>query len=166
MHDPNKIADFILSHLNLNVNEAQALLEAPTQAKFLEGIYFHLNKEVEVAETQERIRSKARESMNKAQKEFYLREQLKAIKQELGEDDTEDIEKWRARLAELNLPEEAASEITRQLNRLEKTAPDSVEATVTRNYLETVLGLPWNEETTDYRDWETDRKSTRLNSSH
>lgn len=149
MHDPNKIADFILSHLNLNVNEAQALLEAPTQAKFLEGIYFHLNKEVEVAETQERIRSKARESMNKAQKEFYLREQLKAIKQELGEDDTEDIEKWRARLAELNLPEEAASEITRQLNRLEKTAPDSVEATVTRNYLETVLGLPWNEETPD-----------------
>lgn len=152
MHDPNKIADFILSHLNLNVTEAQELLEAQTQAKFLEGIYLHLNKEVEVAETQERIRSKARDSMNKAQKEFYLREQLKAIKEELGEDDTEDIEKWRARVAELDLPEEVTAEITRQLNRLEKTAPDSVEATVTRNYLETVLTLPWKEETEDNLD--------------
>ena len=150
MHDANKIADFILSHLN--VTEAQDLLEAPTQAKFLEGIYLHLNKEVEVAETQERIRSKARDSMNKAQKEFYLREQLKAIKQELGEDDTEDIEKWRTRLDELDLPEEVTSEVTRQLNRLEKTAPDSVEATVTRNYLETVLTLPWKEETQDNLD--------------
>lgn len=158
MHDPDKIADFILSHLNLNVTEAQELLEAPTQAKFLEGIYLYLNKEVEVAETQERIRSKARDSMNKAQKEFYLREQLKAIKQELGEDDTEDIEKWRSRLEELNLPEEVNSEITRQLNRLEKTASDSVEATVTRNYLETVLTLPWNEESPDNLDIKHARK--------
>jgi ATP-dependent Lon protease len=158
MHDPNKIADFILSHLNLNVADAQSLLEAPTQAKFLEGIYLHLNKEVEVAETQERIRSKARDSMNKAQKEFYLREQLKAIKEELGEDDTEDIEKWRARLDELSLPEEVTAEITRQLNRLEKTASDSVEATVTRNYLETVLTLPWTEETEDNLDIKHARK--------
>ncbi len=149
MHDPNKIADFILSHLNLNVQEAQALLEAPTQAEFLEGIFMHLNKEVEVAETQERIRSKARESMNKAQKEFYLREQLKAIKQELGDDDAEELESMRLKLTELDLPEEVLTEVTRQLNRLEKTSPDSVEATVTRNYLETVLGLPWNIETKD-----------------
>lgn len=158
MHDPKKIADFILSHLNLNVTEAQNLLETPTQAKFLEGIYLHLNKEVEVAETQERIRSKARDSMNKAQKEFYLREQLKAIKEELGEDDTEDIEKWRERLEALDLSEEVTAEITRQLNRLEKTAPDSVEATVTRNYLETVLTLPWKEETNDNLDIKHARK--------
>lgn len=149
MHDPNKIADFILSHLNLNVQEAQALLETPTQAQFLEGIFMHLNKEVEVAETQERIRSKARESMNKAQKEFYLREQLKAIKQELGDDEAEELEAMRLKVQELDLPEEVLTEITRQLNRLEKTSPDSVEATVTRNYLETVLGLPWNIETKD-----------------
>lgn len=149
MHDPNKIADFILSHLNLNVQEAQALLETPTQAQFLEGIFMHLNKEVEVAETQERIRSKARESMNKAQKEFYLREQLKAIKQELGDDEAEELEAMRLKVQELDLPEEVLTEINRQLNRLEKTSPDSVEATVTRNYLETVLGLPWNIETKD-----------------
>lgn len=158
MHDPHKIADFILSHLSLTVSEAQELLEAKDQETFLEGIYFHLNKEIEVAQTQERIRNKARDSMNKAQKEFYLREQLKAIKQELGEDDAEEIEKMRERLQALQLPEETSTEIIRQLNRLEKTAPDSVEATVTRNYLETVLSLPWNEETVDNLDIKHARK--------
>lgn len=152
MNDPAKIADFILSHLNLSVEEAQNLLESPNQGEFLEGILAQLNKEVEVAETQERIRSRARDSMNKAQKEFYLREQLKAIKQELGEDDVEDIEKMRKKLSELNLSDEVQEEIKRQINRLEKTAPDSVEATVTRNYIETVLTLPWNTETPDNLD--------------
>lgn len=152
MHDPNKIADFILSHLNLSIEESQSLLEAPTQAEFLENLYFYLNKEVEVAETQERIRNKARDSMNKAQKEFYLREQLKAIKQELGEDDTVELDTIRKKLEGLELPEEAHTEVTRQLNRLEKTAPDSVEATVTRNYLETIVSLPWNTSTEDNLD--------------
>ncbi len=149
MNDPMKISDFILSHLNLPVEEAQNLLEAPTQIEFLEGIFNQLGKEAEVAETQERIRSRARDSMNKAQKEFYLREQLKAIKQELGEDDAEDIEKMRKALSELQLSQEVAEEIHRQINRLEKTAPDSVEANVTRNYIETMLALPWNVETKD-----------------
>ena len=155
MTDASKIADFILSHLNLSVEDAQALLESSTdQIQFLEGILKQLNKEVEVAETQERIRSLARDSMNKAQKEFYLREQLKAIKQELGEDDVEDIEKLRLKLKELKLEPEVFEEVNRQLNRLEKTAPDSVEATVTRNYIETILALPWNTETKDILDIE------------
>ncbi len=149
MHDPQKIADFILSHLNLPVEEAQQLLESSTQIEFLEGLYGHLNKEIEVAETQERIRSKARDSMNKAQKEFYLREQLKAIKQELGEDDAEEIEAMREKLLLLDVPDEIRTEVSRQINRLEKTAADSVEATVTRNYLEIILSLPWNIETKD-----------------
>ncbi len=149
MHDPQKIADFILSHLNLSVEKAQELLEAKTQVEFLEGIYLHLTKEIEVAETQERIRSKARDSMNKAQKEFYLREQLKAIKQELGEDDVEELESMREKLLLLDISDEIRLEISRQISKLEKTAPDSVEATVTRNYLETMLALPWNIETKD-----------------
>jgi len=152
MNDPTKIADFILSHLNLSVEEAQDLLETQNQGEFLEGILAQLNKEVEIAETQERIRSRARDSMNKAQKEFYLREQLKAIKQELGEDDAEDIDKMRKKIEELNLAPEVLEEVNRQLNRLEKTAPDSVEATVTRNYIETMLALPWNTETKDNLD--------------
>lgn len=149
MNDPAKIADFILSHLNLTVEEAQNLLETDNQTEFLDGILLQLNKEVEVAETQERIRSRARDSMNKAQKEFYLREQLKAIKYELGEDNVEEIEKMRTDIVALNLDEDVSTEIIRQINRLEKTAPDSVEATVTRNYIETILALPWNTETED-----------------
>lgn len=154
MQDPLKIADFILSHLNLSVEEAQTLLESKSEQIFLEGILEKLTKEIEVAETQEKIKSRARDSMNKAQKEFYLREQLKAIKLELGEDDAEDIDKMRTRLAELNLAEDVNEEVSRQVNRLEKMSPDSVEATVTRNYIETILALPWNTETKDNLDIE------------
>lgn len=152
MQDPEKIADFILSHLNLTVPQAQELLEKSDPKEFLEGIYHYLNKEIEVAEMQERIRNRARESMNQSQKEFYLREQIKAIKKELGEDDAEDIELLRKKLEVLVAPEEIKTEIVRQLNRLERTSPDSMEATVTRNYLEWMLGLPWSKETVDNLD--------------
>ena len=152
MQDPDKIADFILSHLNLNVEQAQQLLETRDQQELLDAIYHYLNKEIEVAEIQEKIKSNARESMNKAQKEFYLREQLKAIKQELGEDDAEEIDTMRGSLESLPVSDETKSEINRQINRLERTAPDSLEATVTRNYLEWVFAMPWGVETEDNLD--------------
>lgn len=152
MQDPQKIADFILSHLNLSVEDAQKLLERKTNKEFLEGIYCFLERELEVAEVQERVKNRARESMNKSQKEFYLREQLKAIKKELGEDDLEEIEGMREKLEALPLTEEAYTEVNRQLNRLERTAPDSMEAAVTRNYLEWILSLPWGKETVDNLD--------------
>lgn len=154
MQDPEKIADFILSHLNLNVEQAQELLEASTQKEFLEGIYYHLSREIEVAEIQEKIRSNARESMNKSQKEYYLREQIRAIKKELGEEDDEEIEAMRQKLAALKAPDDVKTEVNRQLNRLERTAPDSLEATVTRNYLEWIFALPWGVETKDNLDIE------------
>lgn len=152
MQDPEKIADFILSHLNLSVEHAQALLETSDLSEFLSGIYQHLNKELEVSEIQEKIRAHARESMNNSQKEFYLREQLKAIKKELGEDDGEDIDLMREKLAKLTLAEETYIEINRQISRLERTAPDSMEAAVIRNYLEWIFALPWNKETPDNLD--------------
>ena len=158
MQDPDKIADFILSHLNLTVEQAQNLLEAPTQKKLLEGLYHHLSREMEVAEIQEKIRGHARESMNQSQKEYYLREQLRAIKKELGDDDLEEIEELREKAAALAAPEEVKSEVKRQLNRLERTAPDSLEATVTRNYLEWVFALPWGKETEDNLDIEQAKK--------
>jgi len=154
MHDPEKIADFILSHLNLTVAQAQELLEKNNQKEFLDGIYHYLNKEIDVAEMQEKIRNRARESMNQSQKEYYLREQLKAIKKELGEDDAEEIEVMREKLEKLQVSDEVRVEINRQLNRLERTSPDSMEATVTRNYLEWMLALPWGKETYDNLDIE------------
>lgn len=152
MHDPEKISDFILSHLSLSVLDAQQLLETRNYADFLGGLFHHLSKEVDVADAQERIRNRARDSMNKSQKEFYLREQLKAIKTELGDDDEGEIDGFRAKVEALPLPEEARTEIMRQIGRLEKTSPDSMEAGVIRNYLECVLALPWDKETTDNLD--------------
>lgn len=149
MQDPEKIADFVLSHLNISVEQAQELLESPTLQLFLDGIYHHMSKEMEVAEIQEKIRSNARESMNKSQKEFYLREQLKAIKKELGEDDAEEVDAMREKLMNLPVTDEIKHEVSRQVNRLERTAPDSMEAAVIRNYLEWVFALPWGIETTD-----------------
>lgn len=152
INDPEKIADFIISHLSLPVAEAQPLLEIESYSEFLSKLHEHLAKEIEVAEVQERIKNHARDSMNRSQKEFYLREQLKAIKKELGDEDSDEIEKFRTKLTELKLNEEATQEIERQINRLEKTTPDSMEAAVLRSYLELALSLPWNHETTDNLD--------------
>lgn len=152
MSDPEKIADFVISHLNLNVVQAQSLLEKESDIDLLSAIYELLQKEIDVSEVQEKIRNNARESMNKSQKEYYLREQLKAIKKELGDDDGEDIEKFREKLESLEMSQDVRTEIGRHISRLERTAPDSMEASVLRNYLELVLGLPWAIETKDNLD--------------
>ncbi len=152
MHDPEKIAEFILSHLTLNVETAQKLLELESFEAFLEELYLLISQEVEVSQTQERIKNSTRESMNKSQKEFFLREQLKAIKKELGDEETQEIDKIREKLERLSLAEEAHTEINRQINRLEKTSPDSMEAAVLRNYLDLALSLPWNIHTQDNLD--------------
>ncbi|MCL5436532.1 MAG: endopeptidase La [Candidatus Dependentiae bacterium] len=149
MHDPEKIADFILSHLSLSVGQAQELLEQNNFCAFLGMLYTYLSKEIEVAEVQERIKHETRDSMNRAQKEFYLREQIKAIRKELGDGEMEDIEELRKKLETLNVGEEVREEINRQINRLEKTAADSMEATVLRNYVDLALALPWGKFTED-----------------
>ncbi len=152
IQDPEKIADFVLSHLNLSVERAQELLETASQKEFLAEIYHQLSQEIEVAEVQERIKTNARDSMNKSQKEYYLREQLRAIKKELGDDEAEEIEAMRDKLAKLQVPEEVRTEASRQINRLERMSSDSMEATVTRNYLDWVFAMPWNHETQDNLD--------------
>lgn len=152
MNDPEKIADFILSHLHLSVDQSQKLLEAKSQKDFLESLYKLLIKELELSEVQENIKNTAKDSMNKSQKEFYLREQLRAIKKELGEDDLDEIDRMRDKLSSIELPQEVKSEASRQLNRLEKTSPDSMEAAVIRNHLDWILALPWNNHTNDNLD--------------
>jgi ATP-dependent Lon protease len=152
MSDPDKIADFLLSHLTIDQAEAQSLLELENYSDLLKQIYNLLAKEAEVAEIQDKIRNNTRESMNKSQKEFYLREQLKAIKKELGDDDCDDVDLMREKLSAIFITDDSKQEINRQINRLERTAPDSMEATVLRNYIECVLDLPWNKETKDNLD--------------
>lgn len=152
MTDPEKISDFILSHLSLSIEQAQELLETTSYKDFLDGLYKHLAREVESSEVQERIKMKARDSMNKSQKEFYLREQLKAIKKELGDEDLEEMDKIREKIEKLELTEEARAEINRQISRLEKMSADSMEASVLRTYIDWFMALPWGKETEDCFD--------------
>lgn len=152
MSDAGKIAEFIISHLNLGIQEAQDLLETQTKIEILDKIYLLLSKEIEVSHMQEKIKSDARDSINQSQKEYYLREQLKAIKKELGEDDIEEIDDLKVKLETLPISDETKKEVKRQISRLEHTAPDSMEAAVIRNYLDWIFALPWATETKDNLD--------------
>lgn len=151
MQNPEKIAEFILSHLDLETVKAQQLLEQTNLNSLLEGIYQELHKEISVAQVQERIRNHTRDAINKSQNEFYLREQLKSIKKELGETD-DDFEALRNELQAKTLPEKVKAEMEKQLSKLERISPDSMEATVTRNHIEWVLSLPWGVYTKDNLD--------------
>lgn len=158
MVDADKIADFIISHLNISLEEAQSLLERDSQQALLSDLYDILSREMHSSELQEKIRNSTRDQMNQSQKEYYLREQLKAIKKELGEDDMQEIDVMREKLNTLPLQEEHKQEVVRQINRLEKTSPDSMEASVIRTYLEWIFALPWNKETHDNLDIEHAKK--------
>ncbi len=151
MQNPEKIAEFILSHLDLETTKAQKLLEQTNLNDLLEGIYQELHKEISIAQVQERIRNHTRDAINKSQNEFYLREQLKSIKKELGEGD-EDLESLRNSIASTPLPEKIHAEMTKQMNKLERISPDSMEASVTRSHIEWVLSLPWGISTQDNLD--------------
>jgi ATP-dependent Lon protease len=152
MDDPERIAEFILSHLNINVEQAQTLLEQKTVVDLLNKIYEHLNSEIEISGVQDAIQTNTRESINKSQREYFLREQLKAIQKELGDDLESEMEEMKSKLAQLPLTEEAKAEATRQIRRLERTSPDSMESTVLRNHIEWILSLPWGVFTTDNID--------------
>lgn len=152
IHDPERVADFVLSHLSLSVPQAQILLEKENIALLLAGIHDFLHSEYELNSVQERIRSNTRDSINRSQREYYLREQLKAIQKELGEEGDTELEDIKQKLETLPLTQEARTEGQRQLRRLEKTPPDSMEATVLRNYLEWLMSMPWGVITKDNAD--------------
>lgn len=149
MQDPEKIAEFVLSHLEVSSHSAQMLLECKNVNDLLTGIYKELSKEISMVQVQERIRNTTRESINKSQHEYYLREQLKAIKKELGEDLVDEIEDLKKQLTLKNIPEKITAEISKQIDKLERIAPESMEATVTRNHIELLLALPWGVFTKD-----------------
>lgn len=152
MNDPEKIAEFVLSHLEIKTHPSQMLLECRNVDDLLRGIYEELSKEISISQVQERIRTHTRESINKSQHEYYLREQLKAIKKELGEDLVDEIEELKVTLQAKNIPEKTKKEIEKQIDKLERIAPESMEATVTRSHIELLLSLPWGIHTTDSLD--------------
>jgi len=149
IEDPYKISDFILSHLNLSVDHAQKLLEKPSLTQVLEDVSLHLEQIITSSEVEESIRTSTRDSINKSQREYYLREQLRAIQKELGDDSESEVEEFEKQADAMKLDEEVKTEVFRQIGRLRKTSPDSLEATVLRNHIEWLLSMPWDKQTND-----------------
>ncbi len=152
--EPGRIADFVAANLDLPPADKQALLEELNVNERLRRATIMLNRELEVVEIGSKIQSQIREQMDKGQREYYLREQLKAIQRELGEvDDAEAaVSSLRDRIAEANLPEEARKEAERELDRLARMNPMSPESSVIRTYLEWIADLPWSKSTEDHLD--------------
>jgi len=152
--DPGRLADLVASNLGLKVHEAQQILETHDHKERLKKVNDLLVKELELLAMQARIRSQAKDEMTRSQKEYFLREQMRAIKNELGEQDTkgEEMEELREKVAAANMPENAEKEALKQLQRLERMHPDASEASMVRTYLDWLLDLPWDKHTSDSLD--------------
>ncbi len=158
--DPLQLAYLLASIFSLDMAREQKLLEAETRVDALRLIHSYLSHELQVLELRQKIASTARDEMSKEQREYHLRQQLRAIQQELGEKDADkaEIELIRERYSKLSLPEEAKKEFERELGRLERLPAGAPDFHVTRTYLEFVLDLPWNSQTEDNLDLGNARK--------
>jgi ATP-dependent Lon protease len=151
--DPAALAYLIAAMLNLETKEAIALLTLDDLTRLLQEVYERFSKEVQILELQRKIAGETKVEIDKTQREYILRQQLKQIKKELGEDDEEnEVEQLRQRLNETELPEEVRSELERELSRLQRLAPAAPDYQVLRGYLEFALELPWTATTTDQHD--------------
>jgi ATP-dependent Lon protease len=148
-----ELADLVAFYTELEVPEKQDLLETLSVEDRLRKLLLHLQRQIGVLEAQAQIRSKVQEELGERQREVFLREQMKAIRSELGDDgDQEEIQELRERLEALKLPEEARTEVDRELRRLERIPREAAESQVIRTFLETVADLPWSERTEDRLD--------------
>ena len=158
--DPGYIADYIAQNIVMRSGDKQAVLEELRPVRRLERLNRILTREVEILELELDMQSKVRDHLTQNQKDYFLREQLKVIKQELGEDEQGEGEgaEYRERIEKAKLSEETAQKLLKEVSRLEKQPFGSAEATVIRNYLDTVLELPWGKHTKERVDVEAARK--------
>lgn len=154
MQEPGSLADLIASNIGLKVEDAQRLLEIIDPLERLQKVNELLNKEHELLDMQAKIQSAAKEEMGKSQREYFLREQLRAIQQELGETDgrTEEINELRKAIEQAKMPPLVEKEALKQLGRLEQMHPDAAEAGMLRTYLDWLVELPWGVSTRDVLD--------------
>jgi ATP-dependent Lon protease len=154
INDPGRLADLVASSLGLKIEEAQQILEIADPVERLTKVNEFLNREVQLLTMQAKIQTQAREEMTKTQREYYLREQLRAIQAELGEIDegTAEINELRERIKAAKMPEEVEKEANKQLKRLEQMHPDAAESGVIRTYIEWLSDLPWSISTEDRLD--------------
>jgi len=151
LEHPGRLADLVASNLDLKVEQAQQILEIFGPLDRLKRLSELLGKEIEVLEMQHKIQSQAREEMDKSHREYYLREQLKAIQKELGESDerSQEIQELEQKIEKAKMPPEVAQEAKTQLGRLSRMHPDAAEASVIRTYLDWLIDLPWAKQTKD-----------------
>lgn len=152
--DPGRIADLIASNLGIKVQDAQKVLETSDATERLKLVNEILAAELEVMQTQSKNRTGAKDDMSKSQREYFLREQMKAIKNELGEGDSksEEMDELREKLVNAGMPTHVEAEALKQLGRLERMHPDASEATMVRTYLDWMADLPWSKKSEDHID--------------
>jgi ATP-dependent Lon protease len=151
--EPGRFADLVAGYIEITPSERQGLLETLGVEERMRRVLVHVQRQLALLNAQEEIKEKVQEELGERQREMLLREQLKAIRKELGdEDESADTDELRERLEKLELPEEARKEVNRELKRLERTSRESMEAQVIRTYLETVAELPWNKRSEEHLD--------------
>lgn len=160
IQEPGTLADMVASTINSNPEEKQIVLEMVDVKKRLKEVTRLVNHQLDILELGDKIQSQVKGDMDKSQREYYLRQQLKAIKEELGEKDeaSVEIDEYRAKIDEKNLPEEARKEAERELDRLSRMHPSSAEYTVASTYLDWITALPWHDSTQDNLDIKKARK--------
>jgi ATP-dependent Lon protease len=154
INDPGRLADLVASNLGMRVSDAQNILETIDSLERLKKIHEVLAKEIEVLSIQAKIRSQAKDEMTKSQKEYFLREQIRAIKTELGDTDVkgEEIGELKEKITNCKMPPEVETEAMKQLARLERMHPDASEASMLRTYIDWLTDTPWSKHTIDNLD--------------
>ena len=154
IEDPGKLADLVASNLRLKTEESQALLEINDPVLRLKRVNEVLSRELELSAMQAKIQSEVKDEISKSQRDYYLREQVRAIYKELGEHDERavEIDEFRKRIKKARMPKEANVEALKQLKRLEQMHPESAESSVIRTYLEWMVEMPWSRSTRDVID--------------
>ena len=144
--EPGKLADMVASHIDMSIEDKQTILECLDLEERLEKTNTILNKEIEIIDIEQDINRKVSTQINKNQREYYLREQMRIIEEELGgdEDAEKEVDVWRKQLKKLAMPEKSKEAVSKEIKRFSKLQPSSPEASVSRTYIETILALPWN----------------------
>ncbi len=152
--DAARLADTIVAHLGIKLEDKQTLLEMPNPSERLEKVLGFMRSEIEILEVEKRIRTRVKKQMEKTQKEYYLNEQMRAIQKELGEKDEfkNEIQELEEKIKQKKLSAEAREKVEKELKKLKMMSPMSAEATVVRNYIDWLISLPWHEYTEDQLD--------------
>ncbi len=158
--EPGRLADVISSYIHLKPDNKQKILEAFDPYKRLEVLHIILEEEIEVLQIEDKISNRVKKQINKVQKEYYLKEQLKAIQKELGEGESleEEVLEYEEKINKIKMPDEVKEKALKEVNRLRRLSPASAETAVIRNYVEWIIELPWDKQTKDRVDIKKSRE--------